>query len=92
MKRTPLKLTFGLATTALLTACGIRGDLQRPPPIFSDPPSEEAQTPVAAPVEFALAPEKPQDEAYYNSIGGETPKPDPTADVDEGGLGEIEPG
>lgn len=92
MKQRSIKLTLTVGATAFLTACGIRGDLQRPPPIFSDPPSEEAQIPVAAPVEFALAPEKTQDEAYYNSIGGETPKPDPTVDVDEGGLGEIEPG
>ena len=55
MKRTPIKLTLALGATALLTACGIRGDLLRPPPIFSDPPSEEAQTPVAAPVGRAFA-------------------------------------
>lgn len=85
----PILTTTGLALATVLTACGVRGDLDRPPPIFSDPPSEEAQTPVAAPVEFAMAPEKTDDAAYYNSLGGEIPKPDPEADVSEDGMGEI---
>ncbi|MEQ9317357.1 MAG: lipoprotein [Henriciella sp.] len=88
MKKTIL-VTTGLALSSVLTGCGIRGDLERPPPIFSDPPSEEAKTPVDAPVEFAMAPEKPVDDAYYNSLGGEIPKPDPTADVGEDGMGEV---
>lgn len=88
----PVKLALGLSALATLGACGIRGDLERPPPIFSDPPDEEALTPVAAPAEFALAPEKPEDEAYYNELGGETPRPDPAADVGEDGLGEVNPG
>lgn len=91
MMRT-VKLALGLSALATLAACGIRGDLERPPPIFTDPPDEEALKPVDAPAEFALAPEKSADEAYYNELGGETPKPDPTADVGEDGLGEVNPG
>lgn len=88
MKR-PIAVTVVLSALATLSACGIRGDLDRPPPIFSDPPSEEAQQPVDAPAEFALAPEKSDDSAYYNSLGGEIPKPDPEAEVGEDGLGDI---
>ncbi|MGB3625801.1 MAG: lipoprotein [Henriciella sp.] len=90
MKKTIL-VTTGIALSSVLTGCGIRGDLERPPPIFSDPPSEEAQTPVDAPAEFAMAPERSDDAAYYNSLGGEIPKPDPEADVGEDGLGEVSP-
>ncbi|WP_300391615.1 lipoprotein [Henriciella sp.] len=90
--RRPTKLILALSACAMMAACGIRGDLERPPPIFSDPPDEEAMTPVASPVELALGPEKGSDEAYYNELGGEIPKPDPAADVGEGGLGDIEPG
>ncbi|WP_084396326.1 LPS translocon maturation chaperone LptM [Henriciella aquimarina] len=90
MKRV-LKLSIGVSVCAFLAGCGIRGDLERPPPIFSDPPSEEAQTPVDVPVEFALAPERSEDEAYYNELGGEIPKPDPEANVDESGMGEVGP-
>lgn len=90
--KTILKLSLALGVSALLSACGIRGDLERPPPIFSDPPNEEAQKPVDAPAEFALAPERSDDEAYYNELGGEIPKPDPEADVGEDGLGEVGPG
>lgn len=92
MTKNSIRLTLALTTAALLAGCGIRGDLERPPPIFSEPPGEEARKPVDAPVEFAMVPVKSQDEAHYNPLGGETPKPDPTTDVDEGGLGEIEPG
>ena len=91
MKKTIL-LTTSLALASVLSGCGIRGDLKRPPPIFSDPPSEEAQTPVAVPVAFAMAPIGAEDEAHYNSLGGEIPKPDPSTEVGEGGLGEISPG
>lgn len=90
MKKTIL-ITLSLTATGLLAGCGIRGDLQRPPPIFSDPPSEEAKQPVDAPVAFAMAPIGAEDEAHYNSLGGEIPKPDPATEVDEGGLGEISP-
>lgn len=86
------RLTLALGGLSLLAACGIRGDLERPPPIFSDPPSEEASQPVDAPVAFAGPPEKTPDDPYYNALGGEIPKADPAADVGEDGLGEIEPG
>ncbi len=88
MKR-PIAATLLLSVLAGLGACGIRGDLERPPPIFSDPPDEEAQQPVDAPVAFALAPERSDDSAYYNSLGGEIPKPDPEAEVGEDGMGDV---
>lgn len=87
-----VKLAFALASLAALAGCGIRGDLERPPPIFSDPADEEAMMPVDAPVAFAMAPEKSADDAYYNELGGEIPKPDPVTNIGEGGLDEIEPG
>ncbi|MEM5515657.1 hypothetical protein WNY37_01775 [Henriciella sp. AS95] len=91
MKKSILFAT-GIALTGVLGGCGVRGDLRRPPPIFSEPPSEEAQIPVDAPVEFALRPEQADDGAYYNPLGGEIPKPDPAADVGEDGLGDIPSG
>jgi len=90
--KTSILFATGIALTGILGGCGIRGDLQRPPPIFSEPPSEEAQTPVDVPVEFALAPERSADTAYYNSLGGEIPKPDPAAEVGEDELGDIPAG
>ena len=66
----------------------MRGDLDRPPPIFSSsPPDEEARQPVSATVAVAQAPAKSADEAYYNELGGEIPKSDPAADIGESGLG-----
>lgn len=92
MKRTSKLLLAMTGACAMLAACGIRGDLERPPPIFSDPPSEEAKTPVDVPAAYAAAPEKSEDEAYYNELGGEIPKSDPAADVDEDGMDEVKPG
>ncbi|MEM9377432.1 MAG: lipoprotein, partial [Pseudomonadota bacterium] len=37
-----VKSALALSAMASLAGCGLRGDLERPPPIFSDPPSEEA--------------------------------------------------
>ena len=87
--RRPIKLALALTIPALLAACGIRGDLERPPPIFSDPPPEEARLPVDAPVALATA---DRDDIFYNSAGEVAPRPDPAADIGEDGLGEIEPG
>ncbi len=89
MKRTG-SLTFLLGTTLALGACGLRGDLERPPPIFSDPPSEEALVPVDAPALFADR--DLLDKTYYNSLGGEIPKPAPDVDVGEENMGEVSPG
>ena len=86
-----VKAVISLSALAALAGCGLRGDLQRPPPIFSDPPSEEAKKPVDAPAQFAGA-EIQQDRVYYNSLGGEIPKPAPTLDVEEESMGEVGPG
>ncbi|MEM7458084.1 MAG: lipoprotein [Pseudomonadota bacterium] len=86
-----IKTALALSALASLAGCGLRGDLERPPPIFSDPPSEEAQQPVDAVAEFAGA-EISDDATYYNSLGGEIPKPAPDVDVEEENMGEVSPG
>ena len=87
----PLRTVLALSALASLAACGLRGDLERPPPIFSDPPSEEAQVPVDAAAEFAGV-EIRDNATYYNSLGGEIPKPAPDVDVEEESMGEVSPG
>ncbi len=86
-----LKTALALSVMAGLAGCGLRGDLERPPPIFSDPPSEEAQQPVDAVAEFAGV-EINDETTYYNSLGGEIPKPAPDVDVEEDNMGEVSPG
>ena len=85
--------TIGLFAVAagVLSGCGVRGDLDRPPPIFSSPPDDEARQPVASTVEVAAAPARSEDQAYYNGLGGEIPKADPEADIGETGLDEVSP-
>ncbi|MEM9939100.1 MAG: lipoprotein [Pseudomonadota bacterium] len=86
-----IKTALAFAALASLAACGLRGDLERPPPIFSDPPSEEAKQPVDAPAAFAGA--TTQDNLIYlNPLGGEIPKPAPDTDVTEESMGEVSPG
>ncbi|MEO1659666.1 MAG: lipoprotein [Pseudomonadota bacterium] len=87
----PVKIALALSVLVGLAGCGLRGDLERPPPIFSDPPSEEAQQPVDAAVEYAGA-DINDETTYYNSLGGEIPKPAPDVDVEEDYMGEVSPG
>ncbi|MEL8055168.1 MAG: lipoprotein [Pseudomonadota bacterium] len=89
--KTVIKTALAFSALAALAGCGLRGDLERPPPIFSDPPSEEAQKPVDSPAVFAQAPID-QNRVYYNSLGGEIPKPAPEANVDEDAMSEVSPG
>ena len=86
-----IKTALAFSALASLTACGLRGDLERPPPIFSDPPSEEAMVPVDTTIEVASA-AIDENRTYYNSMGGEIPKPAPDADVQEESMGEVSPG
>jgi len=86
-----IKTAIAFAALASLAGCGLRGDLERPPPIFSDPPPEEAKVPVDVPVEFAGVEVDPN-RTYYNSLGGEIPKPAPEANVEESSMGEVSPG
>ena len=90
MKRT-IKTALALSMIAGLAACGLPGDLRRPPPIFSEPPTEEAQKPVDSAALFAAA-EIDENKVYYNSLGGEIPKPAPDTDVEEESMGEVSPG
>ncbi|MEO1553796.1 MAG: lipoprotein [Pseudomonadota bacterium] len=89
MKR--IKTALALSALASLAACGLRGDLERPPPIFSEPPTEEAQQPVDTAAEFADVGIR-DSATYYNSLGGEIPKPAPDVDVEEESMGEVGPG
>ena len=86
-----IKTALAFAALASLAGCGLRGDLERPPPILTDPPSEETQTPVDTTVQFAGG-EIEDDQIYYNELGGEIPKPAPDVDVEEEGMGEVSPG
>lgn len=86
-----IKTALALSAFASLAGCGLRGDLERPPPIFSEPPTEEAQQPVDSAALFAGA-EIRDDTTYYNSLGGEIPKPAPDVDVEEDFMGEVSPG
>lgn len=88
---TSIKAALAFSALASLAGCGLRGDLERPPPIFSEPPSEEAQKPLDAPVAFASR-EVRDGMAYFNSLGGEIPKPAPGAEVEEDNMGEVSPG
>ena len=89
--KTLIKAALAFSVLASLAGCGLRGDLERPPPVFSKPPSEEAQQPVDAVAEFA-ATEIDQNRTYYNALGGEIPKPAPTSNVQEDSMGEVSPG
>ncbi|MEL7320125.1 MAG: lipoprotein [Pseudomonadota bacterium] len=86
-----IKSILALSTLAALAGCGLRGDLERPPPIFSEPPTEEAKQPVDAVAQFAGT-EINENTTYLNSLGGEIPKPAPDVDVEEESMGEVSPG
>jgi len=83
-----IRAILAFSALAGLAGCGLRGDLERPPPIFSEPPSEEAQRPVDVPVRFASV-AIDADKTYFNALGGEIPKPAPTLDIEEESMGEV---
>lgn len=83
-----IKTAIVFSALASLAGCGLRGDLERPPPVFSDPPSEEAKVPVDAPVKVAFV-AVDENRIYYNALGGEIPKPAPDTDVEESSMGEV---
>lgn len=85
-----IKGAMSLAALLWLAGCGLSGNLERPPPIFSDPPSEEAKVPVAAPVQYAV--KDIRDTTYLNSLGGEIPRPSPSIDIEEDAWEDAEPG
>lgn len=86
-----IKTALAISVLAGLAGCGLRGDLERPPPIFSEPPTEEAKVPVDAAVVFA-GNEINENTTYYNTLGGEIPKPAPDVAVEEESMGEVGPG
>lgn len=86
-----IKIALAFSVLAGLAGCGLRGDLERPPPILSEPPTEETQKPVDTAVLFAGS-DINDGTTYYNSLGGEIPKPAPTLEVEEESMGEVSPG
>ena len=90
MKR-QISIALALSAFAIVSACGVRGDLERPPPLFTATPPEQALTPIDTPVEYQVA-EVDENLTYLNSFGGEIPKPSPDADVYEESMGDFEPG
>ncbi|MBR9834516.1 MAG: hypothetical protein GYB42_04880 [Alphaproteobacteria bacterium] len=89
--KTVIKTALAFSALASLAGCGLRGDLERPPPIFTKPAPEEAKVPVDVPVAYA-AREIKDDSVYLNALGGEIPKPAPDALVEEEEMGEFSPG
>ena len=86
-----IKTALAFSALASLAACGLRGDLERPPPILTEPPTEETSKPVDAAVLFA-GNDINDGTTYYNSLGGEIPKPAPPVDIEEESMGEVSPG
>ena len=86
-----IKTALAFSALASLAACGLRGDLERPPPILTEPPTEETSMPVDSAVLFA-GNDINDGTTYYNSLGGEIPKPAPTVDIEEESMGEVSPG
>jgi predicted small lipoprotein YifL len=77
-----IKHSLSLAALLGLSSCGLRGDLERPPPIFLQPPTAEAKIPVDRPAVYTVA-NVDSDKIYLNSFGGEIPKPAPEVPVME---------
>ena len=48
---TASKLTIGVAAFAALASCGLKGDLERPDPMWGDPPIDGADDPRLQPPE-----------------------------------------
>jgi len=88
MKTSTKALIAAFAALPMLASCGLRGDLERPDPIFSEPAPEEAKIPEASPVYVARqAPVRRG--PRFNELGGEIPDAATSTPVNEGGLGEI---
>jgi predicted small lipoprotein YifL len=86
-----IKTVLTVSALASLASCGLRGDLKRPPPILNEPATEETQRPVDSAALFA-GNEINEGTTYYNTLGGEIPKPAPDVDVEEESMGEVSPG
>jgi len=42
MKRRLAHIVLVTLSALVVTACGLRGELERPPPLWGDPPADEA--------------------------------------------------
>lgn len=59
----PVKILFGLTALALVSACGLKGDLERPEPLFQEKPEPVAvPEPVKSVEPQAFEEEVPDDE------------------------------
>lgn len=61
----PIKIALGVAALASLTACGLKGDLERPEPIFRDNPE-----PVMAPSEPPVVSEPAEEDVPDDELLG----------------------
>lgn len=77
--------TAAVAATFMLTGCGLRGDLERPEPLFEEKEEKVAEV-VPAPTRVVTN----RTVIRRNAQGGIIPNPAPSTPVSEGGLAEIE--
>lgn len=84
MKRLTYSTLAAIIAVPMLSGCGLRGDLERPEPIFEKPDedaSADAQTTDVASNRTVIR---------RNAQGGIIPDAAPTTAVNEGGLDDIE--
>ncbi|MEL7128959.1 MAG: hypothetical protein AAGK23_05385 [Pseudomonadota bacterium] len=84
-----MKMTRNIALIALLTlpllpACGIRGSLERPDPIFRDLPDAEDVI-----EETDVEPDETAQGPRINELGGEIPEAAPTEPIHSSAIGEA---
>ena len=71
-RRATLMLAF-VACSALAAGCGLRGDLERPPPLWGDPPNEGPLDPRTLREAEAKTTEKPASSANPEDATKRTP-------------------
>ncbi|MBU6318102.1 MAG: hypothetical protein KGS00_00495 [Alphaproteobacteria bacterium] len=80
-RRATLMLAF-VACSALAAGCGLRGDLERPPPLWGDPPREGPLDPRTVREAETRANEKPapssQPQDAADRTPAETTQPEPS--------------
>ncbi len=81
MKHVKTLSLAALLSFPTLAGCGLRGDLERPEPIFSEPVEEEVETKTVVTNRTIIR---------RNADGDIIPDASPTEPVSEGGLEDIE--
>lgn len=82
-----LKPALALTTLLALGACGLRGDLERPEPLFGEATAEDAEAEL--PTNENVFKDDPTDDQgpRFNEYGGIIPDASPSDPVEEEGLG-----